>query len=743
MPKVSVCCSVLNQTEWLREMIASVVAQTFKDWELVLVDDGSTEDVSAVVNEFNDSRIKLTVFPENKGIPHGINYAFQAATGEYVQPLAADETLDPSKLEMQVKYLHEHPEIAAVWGLPMEGPLGPRPEWEQYYLKAHNRNRTQWLATMLNIDFVPLGGCSALWRRTIFDEIGYFDTSLKPFVDHEFYCRIIDHYEIRILPYRWAVSRPNPDAVSVANTPEKIDLAMKELAYVREKHPINMVDKSTKVTVGIPVKDMDKYVLHTMRSVLAQTHKDWELLVVDDGSTDMTAKFVEGFIKANPEHDIRLIRFPENRGDRVACNKMVEEAKGDFYVSLSADDLIEPTYLSRCVDIFQKNPHLELIASQTGFINEAGEPDTSDHPAKGIKKAANKDWKEWKDELYGGNVYFGAGMFRTKALRDLGGWKQEYKCLADYEMYLAILQRANIYIIEEPLTKTRIHGSNMSMNLDPLWLKDTYADIRKRYYQPKRKLLIATPFYEVRGFSPYIGSMTRTVMALNRAGVPFEYMLPSGDAYVQRVKNTIANTFLEDKEATDLLMIDSDMEWPAEALLEMMLCPEEIIVGSYPMKNNWNAWTSRPKFELDEKDGKYYATERKLPNGGLLIKGQDLAGGFMLIKRAPLEKFREAYPELRYLDPTADLRAPKRVYTEFFTAGVLKREGEEIGLFWGEDRYFSHRLKQIGIDWWIFANIEFGHWGVHGWHGNFKQHLDLCKNAPLPVDQDVSLPTVQ
>jgi glycosyltransferase involved in cell wall biosynthesis len=59
MTKVSICCSVKNQSKWLREMIASVVAQTFTDWEMVLVDDGSAEDIKAVVQEFNDSRIRF------------------------------------------------------------------------------------------------------------------------------------------------------------------------------------------------------------------------------------------------------------------------------------------------------------------------------------------------------------------------------------------------------------------------------------------------------------------------------------------------------------------------------------------------------------------------------------------------------------------------------------------------------------------------------------------------------------
>jgi len=194
MPKVSVCCSVLNQSEWLKDMIASVLAQTFRDFELIIVDDGSTEDILGVVEAFKDDRIRFFKFDKNRGIPHGINFAFEQATGEYVQPLAADEQIAPDKLEHQVKFLDENKGIAAVWGLPRNGEMGERPEWEVYALKAQNRSRAQWISTFVNLDYVPLGGCSALWRKTLFKDVGYFDPSLTMFSDHEWYLRFIEKF---------------------------------------------------------------------------------------------------------------------------------------------------------------------------------------------------------------------------------------------------------------------------------------------------------------------------------------------------------------------------------------------------------------------------------------------------------------------------------------------------------------------------------------------------------------------
>jgi glycosyltransferase involved in cell wall biosynthesis len=142
MSRVSICTSVLNQSEYLKRMIESVRAQTFTDWDLFIVDDGSTEDIAAVVNAFDDDRILVHRFDENQGIPHGLNYAMAHSGGEYLQPLSADEWISPDKLAVQVEYLDSHPDIGCVWGLPGKSDMGmgERPTWEQFALKAHNRS---------------------------------------------------------------------------------------------------------------------------------------------------------------------------------------------------------------------------------------------------------------------------------------------------------------------------------------------------------------------------------------------------------------------------------------------------------------------------------------------------------------------------------------------------------------------------------------------------------------------------
>lgn len=724
MPRVSVCCGVLNQSAWLEEMISSVMSQTMTDWELIIIDDGSTESIADVISRFeHGGRIKLHRFDQNKGVPHGINFAFEQATGRYVKAMAADESLWPQALEVQCKYLDEHPEIAACFGLPRHGALGERPEYEQYALDAQNRSRAQWLDTLLAVRNVPLGACGGLWRRELFSELGYFDSTLTAFSDHEWYCRLVQAHDIRVIPYRVAAYRDDPQAVGNMESQD----ALQQLNQVRAKHAREHVPQDGLVTVGIPVKDMEKYVLDAVKSVIAQTYEKWELLIVDDGSTDATYETVMKFMKAQNDPRIQLIHFPENKGDREACNYMLKAAKGEYFMTLSADDILAPTHLARVQEILKLNPLLDFCSTQTDFIGEDGGQFTEPHPFKLIERAANKSREEWQARLRFGNVYFGAGIYRTAAVRDVGGWLQGYGAISDYAMYLEMLTRGNIYIIEEDLTHTRITGNNLSTKFDPIWLKKTYAEIRKRFYLPRRKLIIATPFYSVSGFSPYIYALVQTVTMLTKAGLEFEYWHPSGDAYVHRVKNTIFSKFIEDPEATDLLMIDSDMEWEIGGLLRMLTLPEELIVGSYPQKNAWDLWTSKPSFKA-RGDGSFYAEQKNMPDGGVLIEGGDLAGGFMLVKRGILERYAAAHPELRYIDESSDASAPTRVYTEFFSAGPIN-DGNATGIkrFWGEDRAFSRRLNAIGERWWIYANIKFGHWGMKGWAGEFSEALDKMR----------------
>lgn len=725
MPKVSICSSILNQVDLARGMIASVIGQSFQDWELIIVDDGSTEDVEGLCKEWNDDRIKYHRFPDNRGVPHGINFALSNATGEYIGILSADERIDLNKLLWQTGYLDEHSEIGGVWGLPQNGPVGERPEHEQYALKAHNRSREAWIRTLLQLENIPLGGASWLVRKSVLDDIGIFDEQFYTCSDLELFVRFFKKYEGRVFPYRWAWEEPNPNSLSRQVKPEDFH---RDLAKVRAKHAMEFPPTEGRVTIAIPVKNMAQWIGATLDSILNQTIDDYEVMIVDDASADNLYEALLPYADMN----LQLYKFDESRGPNAAQNHMLGMARTPFFVVLAADDTLSPDFLESCLKEFKADHWLEFVASQTDFINADGTAHTEPHPLKNIMKVSNKARDTWLTQMYYGNQYFGCGMYRTQAAKDVGGWATDVNVLADYDMYLKLLQRENIRVIERDLTHTRIHDaqrSQLKTRPEQQQLRQNYHDIRLHYYAPRMKVVIATPFYEMRGFSPYIASLAATVQLMTRLQIEHEFWELSGDSYVDRAKNTLFNKFLEDPDATDLFMIDSDMQWNPGAVLEMLQLPDDIVQGSYPQKNQWEAWTSFPQLTPDE-NGKQRITGRQLSNGAALIKAAALAGGFLRIKRSCLEKYKEHYKDYVYHDNGADPSYPERLYTEFFTCSREPGPDGVTPMRWGEDRIFGRRMQAIGIESWIYPRIDMGHYGVKGWQGNYEQYLKTVVEKP-------------
>jgi glycosyltransferase involved in cell wall biosynthesis len=115
-PLVSVCIPAYNSAPHIGETVASVLAQTLTDLELVVVDDGSTDGTVEVVRGFDDPRLRLEVNPSNLGPNGNWNRALASTTGRYVKLVCGDDVLDADCLERQVAQLESHPEAMMAAG---------------------------------------------------------------------------------------------------------------------------------------------------------------------------------------------------------------------------------------------------------------------------------------------------------------------------------------------------------------------------------------------------------------------------------------------------------------------------------------------------------------------------------------------------------------------------------------------------------------------------------------------------
>ena len=113
-PRVSVLMPAYNAGKYIDESIQSVLAQTFQDWELLIVNDGSTDDTVLRVESYDDPRIRLLNNPENLRLIKTLNRGLDHAQGELIARLDSDDNATPRRLELQVKALDDHPNWAMV-----------------------------------------------------------------------------------------------------------------------------------------------------------------------------------------------------------------------------------------------------------------------------------------------------------------------------------------------------------------------------------------------------------------------------------------------------------------------------------------------------------------------------------------------------------------------------------------------------------------------------------------------------
>ena len=113
-PRVSVLMTIYNAEPYLKVAIDSILTQTFSDWELIAVDDGSKDQSTEILSTYDDPRVRVFTLPENAGRTPALRYAFEQAKGEYIAVLDSDDVALPERLARQVEFLDNHPEVVFV-----------------------------------------------------------------------------------------------------------------------------------------------------------------------------------------------------------------------------------------------------------------------------------------------------------------------------------------------------------------------------------------------------------------------------------------------------------------------------------------------------------------------------------------------------------------------------------------------------------------------------------------------------
>ena len=206
---------------------------------------------------------------------------------------------------------------------------------------------------------------------------------------------------------------------------------------------------SPPLSVLLPAYNAERYVEQAVGSILGQTFGDFELLIVDDGSTDGTRAVLRRLAEADGR--IRLVSRP-NRGLVASLNEMIDLARSGLLARMDADDVAEPTRFERQVAYLRDHPECVMVGSRVLVIDPEGEPlrvmgDALSHESivEGLLAAR------------GQLVYHPSIVLRAEAVRAVGGYRPERFPAEDLDLFLRLAEVGGLANLDEPLLRYREH----------------------------------------------------------------------------------------------------------------------------------------------------------------------------------------------------------------------------------------------------------------------------------------------
>ena len=201
----------------------------------------------------------------------------------------------------------------------------------------------------------------------------------------------------------------------------------------------------------MPVFNGAAYLAAAMNSVLVQTLQDWELIVIDDGSSDASASIAQAYSAPR----IRLLKNPHNLGLPLTRNRGLNEARGNYVAFLDSDDIALPQRLHQQIDFLEANPGIAAVGASVQPINAQG-------------KVTGPDWRSPGDVAYcKARLLFGSYLVtssftaRAQALQ-ANRFDPAIALAEDFDFYNRLCERHCLVNLPQTLTQYRVHGSNIT-----------------------------------------------------------------------------------------------------------------------------------------------------------------------------------------------------------------------------------------------------------------------------------------
>ncbi len=381
---VSVIVPTYYRPEWLPETLQSILAQTYRHFEIIVVNDAGP-DISKIVEPLNaEGRIRVVTHEKNKGLAAARNTGIRAAQGKYIAYLDDDDIFHPNHLATLVNYLETSDDVVAYTDSQR---AIQRKSGDQYVVVERDLPySSDWDNDRVLVEnFVPV--LCFMHRKECIEKAGWFDETLTTHEDWDLWIRMSRHYRFHHIKqvtseFRWRDDGSSMSSQRRADFLRTADVIYRkyqeavggrhDLAFRRQQFLLSLsrsagplavkfLPESLLVSIVIPVFNR----LDMTRPCIEAIHREtaagtFEIIVVDNASSDGTAEFLATEEAAGR---VRCIRNEQNLGFAKATNQGIRAARGGLILLLNNDTVPQPVWLEAMLDEMHVHPQVGAVGS--------------------------------------------------------------------------------------------------------------------------------------------------------------------------------------------------------------------------------------------------------------------------------------------------------------------------------------------------------------------------------------------
>ena len=208
------------------------------------------------------------------------------------------------------------------------------------------------------------------------------------------------------------------------------------------------LEHNTLVSVVMSVFNGERYLREAVESILSQTFRDFEFIIVNDGSTDCTASILESYEKSEPR--VRLL-YHQNRGHAVSLNRGCRLAHGKYIARMDADDIALSHRLMRQIEFLEKHGEVGLLGGAYEFIDSTGKI-----LAKRQNPVEDRDIRS--HFLVDSPFLHSTVVMRRETFLSVGGYRKAFEDSEDYDLWVRMARQSQLANLEEVVLKYRVHS---------------------------------------------------------------------------------------------------------------------------------------------------------------------------------------------------------------------------------------------------------------------------------------------